>query len=306
MKNIILSVVLLCTTISSFSQCACCAGAGIGTTNGDYNNGMLTLPKKRWVLETYSDYRTIKNGNAPETDEKLLTSMLINSIGVRYGITKNLTIVALLPYVSLYTNNGSDNGLGDLILLGTFSLYQKNNLNIALQAGIELPTGVQKDSNFDNSTIVVGSGSYDPMIGLLVSKKWDKLTVNGNVLYKKTTTGFEHNYYGSLSTQSLSISYKIKGETAICAMDAKESKSATYWGLTTNLGYNGEWLDKIKEDGIEDENSGHYLGLANVGTSISYRKWAFPISFSQPIISKMNGIQNNFGPRFRIGIIKSF
>jgi hypothetical protein len=306
MKKILLSVVVLLTTIVTYSQCACCAGAGIGATNGDYNNGILTLPKKMVVLETYSDYRTIKNGDAPEEDEKLLTSMLINTIGIRYGITKNLTVSALLPYVSLNTNGGSDSGLGDLIVLGTYSLYQKKNFNIAVQGGIELPTGVQKSSSFDNSTIIVGSGSYDPMGGILFSKKWDKLTLNGGALYKKTTAGFEHNYYGSLSTQSLSISYKIKGESAICAVNTEEKKPTTNFGLTVNAGYTGEWLDKLKEDDVVDENSGHYLGLANLGATLSYKKWAVPITFSEPIINAMNGTQNNFGPRFRIGIIRAF
>ncbi len=306
MKKLLLSIVLLLTTIATNSQCACCAGAGIGATNGDYNNGILTLPKKMFVIETYSDYRTIKKGDAPEEDEKLLTSMLINTIGVRYGITKKLTISALLPYVSLRTNYGSDSGLGDLIVLGTYSIYQKNNLNFAIQGGIKLPTGIQKDSNFDDSTIIIGSGSYDPMVGLLASKKWDKLTLNGNVLYKKSNPGFENNYYGSLSTQSLSLSYKIKGEAAICSLDENDKKPKTNFGLTANLGYTGEWLDKLKEMDIVDENSGHYLGLANLGATFSYKKWAVPVTFSQPIISKMNGTQNDFGFRFRIGIIRAF
>jgi hypothetical protein len=306
MKKIILILVLVLTSIGNYSQCACCAGAGIGATNGDYNNGILTLPKKMFVVEIYSDYRTIKKGDAPELDEKLLTSMRVNSLGVRYGITKRLTVSALQPYINLYTNEGSDSGLGDLIILGTYSIYNKNNLNFAIQGGIKLPTGIQKDSNFDDSKIIIGSGSYDPMAGLLVSKKWDKLTLNGNVLYKKSTPGFENNYYGSLSTQSLSLSYKIKGETAICLPDENDKKAKTNFGLSANIGYAGEWLDKIKENDIIDDNSGHYLGLANLGATISYKKWAIPLNFSEPIINQMNGMQNNFSARFRIGIIRIF
>lgn len=306
MKKILLSVVALLTTIVTYSQCACCAGVGIGATNGDYNNGILTLPKKMFVIETYSDYRTIKKGDAPEMDEKLLTNMRINSIGVRYGITKRLTVSAMIPYVSLNTNDGSDSGFGDLILLGTYSIYQKNNLNFAIQGGIKLPSGIQKDSNFDDSTIIIGSGSYDPMAGILASKKWNKITLNANVLYKKANPGFENNYYGSLSTQNLTLSYKIKGETAICSLDENDKKPKTNFGLTANLGYTGEWLDMLKENDIVDENSGHYLGLANLGATFSYKKWAIPVNFSEPFINHMNGMQNNFGFRFRIGIIRAF
>jgi hypothetical protein len=306
MKKIFLTVVLLITTIASYSQCACCAGAGIGSSNGDYNNGILTLPKKMFLSEVYFDYRTIKDGNAPEEDEKLLTKMFITSLGFRYGITKNFTVSALLPYVKLYTNNGSDSGLGDLILLGTYTVYSKNKINFAIQGGIELPTGVQKNSSFDNTTVIVGSGSYDPMIGVIFSKQWDKLTLNGNVLYKHTTNGFQKNYYGSLSVHGVGVSYKIKGESTICEMDSSESNATNNLGLSATVSYSGEWLDKIKEDGVKDEDSGHYLGLANLGGAILYKKWAFPITFSLPIINEMNGLQNEFGYRLRVGVIRTF
>lgn len=306
MKNIFFAVVLFFTTIYTFSQCACCAGAGIGSLNGDYTNGILTLPKSRVVLEAYSEYKTIKNGDAPEGDEKLLTSMQINSFGIRYGISKDFTLSAILPQIRLFTNNGSDNGIGDLILLGTYNFYQDNSLNFAIQGGFELPTGVQKESAFDNTTIIVGSGSYDPMIGLLISKKWNKLTLNTNVLYKKTNLGFQNNYYGSLSTHSFSFTYRIKGESSICSIDKEATSPKSNFGLSTNLGFSGEWLDKLTEDSIEDNDSGHYLGLANLGVALSYKKWAIPISFSQPVINRMNGTQNDFGYRFRIGIIRAF
>jgi len=97
--------------------------------------------------------------------------MFIGTVGVRYGLTQNVTLSALMPYVFLYTNNGNDKGFGDLDLFATIKLLSKNNLNIALQTGLELPTGVSKPSAFDNTTVIVGSGSYDPMAGLIVSKK---------------------------------------------------------------------------------------------------------------------------------------
>lgn len=209
MKKIILFLVATMATIQSYSQCACCAGAGIGSSNGDYNSGILTLKKNQWIAETYFDYRDIEEGKATEEDETLLKSMFINSIGVRNGISNKITVSVLIPYVTLNTNNGSDKGFGDLIMMGTFNILNKNNFNFALQTGIELPTGIQKSSSFDNSTVVVGSGSFDPMAGIVFSKSWGKLSLQGNGLYKFTTLGFQKNYYGSLAIQNLSLSYKI-------------------------------------------------------------------------------------------------
>jgi hypothetical protein len=306
MKKICLFFVVAFAITKAFSQCACCAGAGVGSSNGDYNNGILTLPKKMIMVESYADYRTIKNGNAPEDDEKLLKSMFISSLGLRYGITNKITVSALLPYVSLHTNSGNDKGIGDLILMSTFNVYSKNNFNLALQAGIELPTGIRKNSNFDNTTVIVGSGSFDPIFGIAFSKRWGKLTMQGNGFYKNTTSGFENNYYGSLSTQNLIISYLLKGKSNFCSTDASAKNETLKFGVNIFGGYYGEWLDKLKENDIVDENSGHYLGFATLGANIFYKKWAFPLTVSIPLIKKMNGQQNDAGYRLRLGIIKSF
>lgn len=306
MKKIALFIAIaLFTTIQSYSQCACCAGAGAGSSNGYYNNGIFTLSKKQWVVEGYSDYRTIKDGGAMEEDEKLLKSMSINSLGVRYGITDKITVTALLPYVFLHTNSGNDNGLGDLNLIGTFNVYSKNNFNAAFQAGIKLPTGIQKNSNFDNTTVVVGSGSYDPIAGVLLSKNWEKFTLVANGLFKYATSGFNNNYYGSVAIHNLSLSYNITGNNGSCSIDSIESKAPTI-GLSVFGGYYGEWLDKLKEDNVVDENSGYYLGFLTLGTNISYEKWNFPLIFSSPVINHVNGDQNDAGFRVRFGVVRSF
>ena len=313
-------VAALVVTTSSYSQCACCAGAGAGASNGDYNNGILTLAKNQLILETYTDYRHVNQNLPPVTDvgdeEAPLTSMLIQSLGVRYGITKSITVSALVPYVFLHTDTGNDNGIGDLVLLGTFNVLNKNNFSLALQAGVELPTGIQKSANFDNTTVVVGSGSYDPMAGIIVSKRWDKLTLQANGLYKKTTKGFQDNYYSSISIQNLSLSYRIIGENMLCptmaADDATDKATEKPKEAVSNIGwavfggYYGEWLGKTKEDGEYDNDSGYYLGYATLGNAFSYKKWSFPLTVSLPVIQNMNGEQNTGGFRMRLGIIKSF
>lgn len=315
MKYIILLMVVAISTTQVFSQCACFAGAAAGSSNGDYNNGILTLKKKQFVVEGYGDYRTIKDGDghhhvhnepADTTEEETpLKSMFITSIGLRYGVTDRVTISALLPYVFLHTDNGNDNGIGDLNILGTVNVYNKNNFNLALQAGIELPTGIQKGSNFDNTTVVVGSGSFDPMVGVAFSKRWDKLALQGNGLFKYTTTGFEKKYYGSISVQNLSLSYRLKGDNIFCSPDTTQTNKANL-GWNVFCGYYGEWLDKIKEVDDVDKNSGYYLGFATLGTNLSFKKWSFPLTVSIPVIQKMNGEQNDAGFRLRLGIIKSF
>jgi hypothetical protein len=315
MKNTIYTLLIILSSTYTYSQCACCAGAGTGAANGDYNNGILTLSKNQFVAETYTDYRNINQNLEPVTDvtdeEAPLTSMLIQSLGVRYGLTKSITVSALMPYVFLYTDTGNDSGIGDLALLGTFSVFSKNNFSIALQAGVELPTGIQKSANFDNTTVVVGSGSYDPMAGLIVAKCWDKLTLQANGLYKHTTRGFEDNYYGSIAIQNISLSYRIKDGSSFCpsSLDTETDetpKAASNFGWAVFGGYYGEWLGMLEEEGETDHNSGYYLGFATLGNNIRYKKWSFPLTLSLPVIQNMNGEQNTGGFRVRLGIIRSF
>lgn len=301
------------------SQCACCAGAATGSSGSfnSNNNGKLTLQKKQFVIEDYTEYRninlkahSIQNHEKHEEEETPLKSIFVNSLGARYGITNKLTVSALIPYVFLHTNSGDDNGIGDLMIVGTFNAYSKNDLNLALQGGLELPTGIQKGSNFDNTTVVVGSGSFDPMIGLLFSKRWENnIALQGNGTYKFTTNGFKGNYYGNISVQNVSISYRIKELQKKAEQPSKESQyeitEASYrW--TIFGGYYGEWLDKIREDGIVDQDSGYYLGFLSLGANFNYGQWNFPLTLSIPIIQDMNGEQNDAGIRLRIGIVKSF
>lgn len=302
------------------SQCACCAGAATGSSGSfsSNNNGMLTLQKKQFIIENYTEYRninlkahSIENQEKHEEDEETpLKSIYVNSLGARYGITDKFTLSALIPYVFLHTNSGNDNGIGDLMVVGTFNAYSKNNFNVALQGGLELPTGIQKGSNFDNTTVVVGSGSFDPMIGLLFSKRWENnIALQGNGTFKFTTNGFRGNYYGNISIQNISITYSIK---ELRVKEGQISKDSPYevteakYRWTIFGGYYGEWLDKIREDDIVDQDSGYYLGFLNLGTNFTHEKWSFPLSFSTPVIQNVNGSQNDAGIRVRIGIIKSF
>lgn len=314
MKNIFIVVVILSATLNqAFGQCACCAGAG-SALNSDNNNGSFTLPKKKFLMEAYGDYRTIMvegghhgapiGGDSTAKEETPLKSMLINSLGVRYGLTNKITISALLPYVILNTNKGSDKGLGDLILLSTFNLYQKRNFNLALSAGLEFPTGVQKGSSFDETTVVVGSGSFDPILSLAASKKWNKITLMGSALHRYTTKGFDNTTYSSVSLQNLLVSYNIKGHNRSCQSDSVCIEHKFNWGISA--GYYGEWLGQIQKEDGADENTGYYLGFATLGTNLSFKEWSVPLTVSYPIFQHVNGNQNNAGFRLRIGIIKMF
>lgn len=298
---------------NTFSQCACCAGAG-SALNSDNSNGVFTLNKKQFSIEATGDYRTIMidegaghhnmGGDTVAEEETPLTSIFLSSLGVKYGLTNRITLSAILPYAILNTKKGSDNGLGDLMFIGTFNVIRKNTFNLAVSAGVEFPTGVEKGSAFDETTVVVGSGSYDPILSVAASKRWDKLTLIGSAFHRQTTKGFENTTYSSVSLQNLMLSYNIKGHGSSCEADSVCTKHNFNWNVTG--GYYGEWLGQIKKEDETDPNSGYYLGFATLGTNVSINNWSFPLTFSYPLIQQMNGDQNMAGYRIRLGIAKKF
>lgn len=317
MKKIFLSCSLVLIGFNAaYSQCACCSGASIGSSNGDNSNSAVTLGKKKFMIEGYGDYRSFmasegghhepNPADSSAEEETPLTKMTITSLGIRYGLTDNITVSALMPFVLLNTDKGNDNGLGDLILLSTIKVYSKNKMQIALNAGMELPTGQQKSSNFDETTVVVGSGSFDPMAGVMFAKGWEKLSLKSNVFYKYTTKGFDNTNFGSLCIQNLTLGYQLKGQSALCSPTDSTKKIPTGFGWNIYGGYYGEWLGQISEDGNKDPNSGYYLGFATIGTSISTNGWSFPLTFSLPVLQELNGEQSHTAFRLRFGVTKMF
>jgi hypothetical protein len=313
MKLIITLIAILFGVQSLYSQCACCAGASIASSSGDNSNAAVTLDKGKWMLEAYGDYRIFEEGvhhgsEAEEeeggVEETHLENLTIGVFGLRYGLTKRITLSVAVPYVFVGTDVGSANGLGDLVVLSTFKLYSKNNFNIGLTAGVELPVGERKNSTFDETTVVVGSGSYDPMAGLTIAKGWNKLSLKGNLLGKHTTNGFEDANYGSLIVQQINAGYQLRGINSLCTSDSLKTNRGFSWNVFG--GYYGEWLGKIEEDGEKDPNTGYYLGFASLGTSIGYAGWNIPITFLLPAIQELNGEQNKTRYRVRVGLTKVF
>lgn len=315
MKKYLLVCLLAAFKMQVYGQCACCAGAASGSAFGDINNGMLTLERHQLGAEFYSDYRVINPHHdagqvhehaagtaAEEEEETLLNNMWVNSAGIRYGVSSNFMVSAQLPFTALYTEKGSDYGFGDLMMTGTYSVLKRANMNLALIGGIELPTGEQKASAFDNTIIVLGSGSWDPMAGLALSKRWNKILLNANGMYKFTTAGYAQTNYGDLSVQNISFTYMISDASCYSA----DSLPGKTFGLTAGAGYYGEWMESIVEEGVKDVNSGYYLGYATASMKLSFKKWSMPFTFSLPVIQHMNGDQHDAGNRYRLGLVKTF
>lgn len=304
---------LLCALLLLFpfiakTQCACCSGAGLGSAIFFGGQGNSVSTKKTLTLETFMDVRriqsTVLKTDSSET-EIPLKGFRVHSVGLRYGISHKLSVGLLLPYSILHSSVGNDRGFGDLMTVFNWNAVNRNGYQVVIQGGMEWPTGAQILSQKQQTIVMTGSGSYDPLGGLQISKNVGRWSVQTSMFYKKTTKGFEEKNFGDVHTHQLLVAYKVCEQMSSCdTADCCSEKGK--WNITVFTGYYGEYLGSIVENGVKDDNSGYYAAFSNVGLHLNYANWTVPFSVSLPVYQQMNGEQNHPGVRVRIGVMKTF
>lgn len=296
-----ISLIAITTT---YSQCACCSAATVGASYSMFSGAGLKADRKNFLLDFSVDYRSFQEGEihdgGGEEEETPLKSMTISTLGGRYGISDRFSVSIQLPVVFLRTYLGGENGVGDAVALAQYNILKRGKYSFTLNGGVELPTGQQKQSSFDNTTVVIGSGSFDPILGFSAVKHGVRGAIQLSGLFRKTMDNSEDANYGDLSSHSFIYTYLLN--------DTFESAASLDKNVTFGIaaGYYGEWLEHLEEDGVADENSGYYIGFATVTATARAHKWEFPLTISQPVIQNLNGEQSKVNARIRFGITHRF
>jgi hypothetical protein len=275
------------------------------------------LEKGRFVLELQTEFIKFDSFSdnqlldlaAEDREVHDLDFLHIYSLGVSYGITPDTTIHAKLPYV--YRNDireseppdevhlhGDAKGFGDLSAHIHHRMYHRENsgLGISLIAGLKFPTGKTSDKDNDGHNFEAefqpGSGSWDPSFGIAVSKRLDNFSIDSNVLYTLVTEGTQDTDLGDIFQYNLALSYRAIKEPAL---------------LDLIIEANGQWIAKEETDGHKDPDSGGNIIYLSPGIRLSLSKsFASYISFGIPIVSDLNGEQNDPDYRIVFGINLSY
>ena len=148
---------------------------------------------------------TISNPNAPPATLRVVPTemdMHMHMFGAMYGVTDNLTLMAMAMYMKkdmthitfagmtgateLGRFKTKSSGWGDTSLTGVYNLYKDNNHNININIGISAPTGSIKEEDSilspANTTptlrlpyaMQLGSGTWDALSGATYSGHSDK------------------------------------------------------------------------------------------------------------------------------------
>lgn len=124
--------------------------------------------------------------------------------GVDYGIHRDVTLTALMPFVEKiihrHRGRGSQNqyasGYGDLLLTAKYRplrvLWRQSAFNIAVLLGLELPTGDttkrERGRSLDPDE-QPGSGSFDPLAAVLTTLSINRFRMDTQLRYKWNTKG---------------------------------------------------------------------------------------------------------------------
>lgn len=199
------------------------------------------------VAEQYIPYRTSQvNGevvhpaNPDWVDSSITHFVLGYNVSSRFGVSLNVPLVvqqfkrtdlsySLTAPPVIFTEQGTETGLGDMSLIGRFAVFQKLEMEygfvVNVLGGVKFPTGNDErlDDEVEQTEIFTallppgtphdplshsissvhqhnlspGSGSYDGIFGVTMSGNWQRLFLNAQFQYYLRSEGRSGFKYGN-------------------------------------------------------------------------------------------------------------
>jgi len=192
-----------------------------------------------------------------------------------YGVTGNLALFGVLPYRDnelKLTAAGqrikrSASGFGDLTVFGRYTVVQRDqrgrNFRVAPFAGIKVPTG---DDNKRDSlgvlppSVQVGSGSWDPLVGVVTTYQTLKYQIDGQFSYQMNNEANDFEA-GDVTRLDGSLQYRLLPRTLGSGVPA-----FFYGVIEANLIHQ----QKNEFGGRSNPDSGGTRLFLNAGYSVCY------------------------------------
>ena len=250
-----------------------------------------------------TDFRRI---NARRAHTHSLTSQLQVFLSAAYGVTDDLDIIVTYPFNSTYgllttfqgitIDEGNSIGLGDMTVITKYRFLDmpKSRFSAALLAGMKFPTGRTSETNEFGLTLAAddqpGTGSYDPLFGIALSKVFDNFNVDANILYLLSTVGAQDTIAGDVLNFNLALSHEVKNKI----LPSEFLGQDLAWSLFTEM--NGVWQEKTEFRGIKDDAHGGMVINWMNGLKLAINErfiWAMGMTF--PLIQDLNSIQPEAG-----------
>lgn len=305
---------------------------GIGLAGPILTIPAYTLPEGKFLFGTGINYthadrfsrskinQFLRNGTKSHNTGDILTPSLFAA----YGLSDKLTILFDYPYQIKYDidstisgfelKQGNSIGFGDLTVLGQYKFLdkEKHGLQSALLLGLKIPTGETDERDSFGIRIAAdeqpGSGSWDPLFGLAVSKSLPKsFSAHSNVMYKLTTDGSQNTDVGDLFNYNLAIAHRVGPESGVLQKVFPKHLLGQdlLWDLV--LEFNGQWSETVEVNNIEDINHGGNLIFLSPGIRLVMNDdLVFNLASSVQVFEDLNGNQTDPDLQLSFSISKLF
>lgn len=286
---------------------------------------MVDFRLESMKFDRYSDGEliefTMQDNEVHSIDSRWSTILTLS-----YGVTNDLLVGLRLPYVANEQirsghehmgelevhNHGDSADFGDLTLFGQYRILHWDHKELELSAlfGLKAPTGRTTERTLQGPRFEVehqpGSGSWDPMAGLAITKRWGRFSLDSNVLYMFTTRGNQRTTLGDMFFYNLATSYRI-GEIRhvhhymVGDLAHEEVHTHLAWDLVAE--FNGEWHGKHEVNDADEDDSGGTQVFFSPGVRVTIADRYSPFfSVGIPILQDMNGKEQESDYRFVVGV----
>lgn len=249
----------------------------------------------------------------------------VYTLGAAYGLTDNLTLSASLPYVrriairegehahvggtaiDSVAERGNSIGFGDAAVIAKWRFTGENHhgWEAALLAGLKLPTGATRRFDLEGerfeSEHQPGTGSWDPLAGLALTRSLPRGSFNASATYQFSTRGSQDTRLGDRAQIALGLSHRLTGGGIDYHGNRRDAghDDAAIDGV---MELNAEWEGRQDVAGQVDGYSGGKALFVSPGVRLGVGAWTFTLSGSLPLAQDIRLSHSETRYRLRFGI----
>lgn len=307
-------ILLLKSYAVQSQSCSCCNGNSGNVSFNYASNGVGELKKGQLQAELLTEQRVFKSLTADETESALNsyglvtnTKNLVAALGkFSIGLSNRFSLSLIAPYVFMHgkmynstaekTEELNTKSFADISILSSFSLYANctSQLTCIVIGGMELPTARK---GINTNGLIVGSGSFDPIVGVSIKKELKKATFKANAGYKYTTSGYEGIDFGNSFNYSVSTLYSLTKRSIDSIAICKRKPM-----VNALLICSGESIAEQYKKNVLLYNTGSHRMYLGAGLSfLTDKRCSFYSMFDVPVWQQQNGIQNFTAFKIKVG-----
>ncbi|WP_330443511.1 transporter [Flavobacterium sp. C4GT6] len=258
--------------------CGCSASGGSMGFSSMLDQNFVGL---RYMYQSYSSREGIFN-NSPWIDENFNTIQA----WARIPVFKNFQVSALVPYHfnnrTPSTGKQTIDGIGDITVLGMYTVYQTKADSVAykhtLQAGVgvKAPTGEYNGSNNGsiNPSFQLGTGSWDYMLAAEYILKKGNYGFNTMLNYTFKTENNQNYQFGNQFNYGGTLFYVIQGQKLV---------------TVPQVGVAGEVYASNRQYGEDVPDTKGDIFFAKAGVEAGMGKFSVGVNAMVPVNQNLTG-----------------